>query len=70
MNTIDKDRLATAIVSAFRTLAKQKWPWVAGDGWPAYSERMDGQDVPFVLLVSEIAEAVADEYEATTEAVA
>jgi hypothetical protein len=65
---IDSDRLATAMVAAFRSLAKQKWPWVAGDGWPAYSERINGQDTSFVLLVGEIAEAVAQEYEVTPDA--
>lgn len=65
---LDPDRLATAMVNAFRDLAKSKWPWLVGDGWPAYSERVKGHDMSQVFLVSEIAEAVALEYEATPDA--
>lgn len=65
---LDPHRLATAMVAAFRDHAKQRWPWLPGEGWPAYSERLEGRDHNFVLLVSEIAEAVANEYEATPDA--
>lgn len=65
---IDSDRLATAMVAAFRDLAKQKWPWLSGDGWPAYSERVNGHDMSQVMLVRELAEAIVKEYDATPDA--
>ena len=68
MSAIDRDRLATAMVVAFRDVAKRHWPHLNGDGWPAYNEQRGSGDQTQVLLVSEIAAAVADEYEATPDA--
>lgn len=62
---LDTERLATAIVAAFRDVAVEHWPFLRGDGWPAYSEH--GQPSQ-TLIVTEIAEAVAREYEATPDA--
>lgn len=66
---IDPERLATAMVAAFRDVAKKHWPWLNGDGWPAYSEHdaIDGE-VSQTLVVTEIAEAVAREYRDTPTA--
>jgi hypothetical protein len=56
---LDPNRLATAMVAVFRDVAKEHWPWLRGDGWPAYDE--EGQTTQ-VLVVSEIAARLAAEY--------
>jgi hypothetical protein len=61
---IDEVRLATAMVNAFRDEAKRHWPHLKGDGWPAYAEHHQTQ----TFLVSDIAAAVAREYDATPNA--
>jgi len=56
---LDVERLARAMTNAFRMVAVEHWPFLRGDGWPAYFE--DGQPEQ-VLLVDEIAAAVVAEY--------
>lgn len=69
---IDERRLAEAMKTAFRELAKEKWPWLEGNGWPAYVEARSMADTTEgngwlnwveVFLLDEIIEAVVNEYE-------
>lgn len=56
---MDADLLAQAMVTSFRRVAKEHWPFLRGDGWPAYEEN---RQPPQVMVVNEIAESVAAEY--------
>lgn len=47
--------LAEALVDTFRAEALANWPWLRGDGWPAYSEHGQPEQV---LLVDRIAAAI------------
>jgi hypothetical protein len=59
---LDTERLATALVAAFRAEAVKHWPWLKGDGWPAYYEHRAQGEITQAFLVNEIAEAIAREY--------
>jgi hypothetical protein len=61
---VDRELLAQALVTGTRDVAKKHWPWLKGDGWPAYVEGRKYQ----VLLVNELVEAVADLYETLPDA--
>jgi len=58
---LDVERLARALVDAFRAVAKVHQPWLNGDGWPAYSEKGASAQV---ILVNDLARVTAREYAA------
>ena len=49
------DVMADALVDVFRAIAVERWPWLKGDGWPAYSEGKQPHENQ-TLLVNEVAE--------------
>ena len=62
---LDVPLLASAIVTAVRRAGTENRPDLPADGWPAYwTER----DEASVLLVSRVAELVAEEYEQALDA--
>lgn len=52
---LTEEALAEALVDTFRAEALANWPWLRGDGWPAYSEHGQPEQV---LLVDKIAAAI------------
>ena len=64
--SLDMERLAEAMVIAFRSVALRHWDWLRGDGWPAYNEGPK-PEVTQVVVVNEVAEAIAAEYARRSE---
>ena len=54
------ERIAEALVTTTRAVAKEDWPFLKGDGWPAYSES-SGHGTIMVFLVSRLAAALRAE---------
>jgi hypothetical protein len=59
-DALDVERLARALVKATRQQAGEP----DGDGWPGYVYFGKPRDVSVVLVVRELAEAIAREYDA------